>query len=205
MNTSVPLDLYIDYTTQTTCTVAVDENIIFSGIWEITYKPNDPALEPIETKITGEFNDIDFYRRIFNLQPEMNYLVHVKIYTDDDIYVSDELEFRTLAFHAPLVNMYININKDILFSLSTDPADDPLPSDASYYIAYFLTSDPSKGGLKFHRVNGNFYVLPIVGHEELEVLAFIRYGYEIDDNDLIEDVQASFGGVITLDNGFFFS
>jgi hypothetical protein len=203
MSDIVPLDLYIDSITQTTCTVTSDQNIIFSGIWEITYKTIDPVLEPIETKITGEFNDIDeFYRTIFNLQPEMNYLVHVKIYADDKTYVSDELEFQTLAFHGPLDTMYMNSNNDIFFLLSPYKGDDPLPPDASYYIAYFQGTIPKQ--LIFHRVNGSLYILPdkslLDKNKQLEVLAFIRYGYEIDDNYLIEDVQANFGGVITLDN-----
>jgi hypothetical protein len=201
----LPLDLYIDHTTQTTCTLFIDQNIL-SGILEITYKPNDPELEPIETKITEEFNNTedDIYKTIFNLQPEINYLVRAKIYSNDKIYVSNELEFRTKPFDPPRIDMKINKNKDILFSLSTDPADDPLPPDASYYIAYFQGTIPNQ--LNFHRVNGSLYILPdtfsLDKNKKLDVYAFIRYGYEIDDKDLIEDVRASFHKdiSITLDN-----
>jgi hypothetical protein len=205
----LPLDLYISYTHETTCQVVV--NTINSGIWEITYKPNDPALEPIETKITGEFTDTvnafhhGFYRTIYNLQPEMNYLVRAKIYSNDKTYVSDELEFRTLAFDPPMIDMKINKNKDILFSLGTiydyyKDEEDPLPSDASYYIAYFQGTIPKQ--LIFHRVNGSLYILPdtfsLDKNKKLYVVAFIRYGYEIDDKDLIDDLRASMIPSITL-------
>ena len=207
MSDIVPLDLHILSITQTTCTLSIVIDISVGNLLEITYKPNDPALEPIETKITEELNNIDddIDKTIFNLQPEMNYLVHVKLYADDNIYVSDELEFRTLAFHGPLDTMYMNSNNDIFFLLSPYIGDDPLPPDASYYIAYFQGTIPNQ--LIFHKVKGSLYMLPdkslLDTNKQLEVLAFIRYGYEIDDNDLIDDLKESVGTdkTITLDNG----
>jgi hypothetical protein len=183
--------------------------------YELTYKPNDPLIVDQEIKIISAFNAYDTMNRfneyqtwVENLQPDVSYIVSLRISTSDPAfytYVSDELEIQTLAYNSPVVNMSININKDILLSLSTDPADDPLPPDASYYIAYFQGTIPKQ--LIFHRVNGSLYILPdkslLDTNKQLEVLAFIRYGYEMDDNDLIDDLRESVGTdkTITLDNG----
>jgi hypothetical protein len=189
-----------------------DDNPLIT--YELTYKPNDPLIVDQEIKIISAFNAYDTMKRlneyqtwVENLQPDVSYIVSLRISTGDPAfytYVSDELEIQTLAYNSPVVNMSININKDILLSLSTDPEDDPLPPDASYYIAYFQGTIPKQ--LIFHRVNGSLYILPdkslLDKNKQLEVLAFIRYGYEIDDNDLIDDLKESVGTdkTIKLDN-----
>jgi hypothetical protein len=185
--------------------------------YELTYKPNDPLIVDQEIKIISAFNAYDTMNRfneyqtwVENLQPDVSYIVSLRISTADPAfytYVSDELEIQTLAYNSPVVNMSININNDILLSLSTDPADDPLPPDASYYIAYFQGTIPNQ--LIFHKVKGSLYMLPdkslLDTNKQLEVLAFIRYGYEIDDNDLIDDLKESVGTdkTITLDNVYY--
>jgi hypothetical protein len=147
--------------------------------------------------------------RLDNLQPDLPYYITMEISTDDvtlPIYKGSTF-LSTLDYHPPNVTMLTNKDNKIVLYLSPFEHDDPLPHDATYYISYFIHNDPLPQQLTFHKVYGDIYIIPdsfiLTGGDKLEVLAFIRYVYEKNEDDLITDLITSSGmpqAYIVIDN-----